>query len=60
MAWKPWFERAAEIESAQEREEFIRGALYGQPTNNGLRTAGSVLTGLLIGYGIKKAAQKFR
>lgn len=60
MAWKPWYERAAEIENAQERTEFIRGALYGSNERPGMKAAQSVLVGFLIGYGIKKAAQRFR
>jgi hypothetical protein len=60
MAWKPWYERAAEIENAQEREEFIRGALYGQRSGTAAQTAKSVLTGFLIGYGVTQAVKKFR
>ena len=25
MAWKPWYEQAAELSSAKDREEFIKG-----------------------------------
>lgn len=60
MAWKPWYERAMEISSAEERTEFIRGALYGSNERPGLKAAQSVLVGFLIGYGIQKAAKRFR
>jgi hypothetical protein len=54
MAWKPWYERLAEIESAQEREEFLRGVLGPSQTKSTAQKAGAVLGGLLLGWGIHK------
>ena len=58
MAWKPWYERAAEIDNAQEREEFIRGALYGRTKGSGMKVAESVLIGALVGWGVSSIAKK--
>lgn len=58
MAWKPWYERAAEIENAQEREEFIKGALYGRATNP-TRLATSAISGFLVGWGVSTALKKY-
>ena len=61
MAYKPWYERSAEIENAQEREEFIRGALSGGiGRGGGGRAAQAALTGFLIGWGIRTVAKKIK
>lgn len=58
MAWKPWYERMAEIDSAEEREEFIRGVFGPAQSTSTAAKAGAVLGGLLVGWGIGKAVQK--
>lgn len=61
MAYKAWYERAAEIENAQEREEFIQGALSGGiGRGSGARAAQAALTGLLIGWGLRAAVKKLK
>ncbi len=56
MAWKPWYERMAEIESAQEREEFMRGVfnMGGRSTKS---NTGPALLGLLAGFGLGYTAR---
>ena len=50
---KPWYERAAEIHDASEREQFIRGVFGFRPKEK------QILTGLIAGYiGGKVAAKK--
>lgn len=51
MAWKPWYERVVEIDSAHEREEFLRGVVGYSKANKG-KVAGLALSGLLIGWGL--------
>lgn len=53
MAWKPWYERAAELNGKEETEEFMRGVFgytpkYKQP----------IITGLIAGYIGGKVAAK--
>lgn len=60
MAWKPWWDQLAEIHSANEREEFIRG-VAGFPGPRPGKVAGLALSGLLIGWGLaglKKETKK--
>lgn len=53
MAYKPWYERIVEIDSAEEREEFLRGVfgggLHKQKSNVGPALA-SLLAGFAIGF----------
>ena len=58
MAWKPWYERMAEIDSAQEREEFMRGVFGPQNTTSGPATAAATITAFLAGWGVGSAAAK--
>lgn len=65
MAWKPWYERMVEIDSAQERDEFVRGVFsVGGGLNGGPKkqsAAGLALTALMagvIGYQIAKPRKK--
>lgn len=51
MAWKPWYERMAEIDSAEERADFIRG-VFGPPPLSGKQAAGMALSALLVGWGV--------
>lgn len=51
MAWKPWYERMVEIDSAQEREEFVRGVFNAPKPMTGKQAAGMALTALMVGWG---------
>lgn len=53
MAWKPWYERAAEMNTS-ERDEFLRGVFN---LNTG-RTQHPFAKGLITGYLISKALMK--
>ena len=62
MAWMPWYERMAEMDSAEEREEYLRG-VFGPPPLQGKQVAGMALTALMTGWGIsqvKKGVAKKR
>ena len=62
MAWMPWYERMAEMDSAQEREEYLRG-VFGPPPLKGRQVAGIALTAVMAGWGagqIKKGVAKKR
>jgi hypothetical protein len=50
MAWRPYFERLVEIDSAEERANFMRG-VTGFPAPNFKTTAAFAVAGLLIGWG---------
>jgi len=53
MAYKPWYERVAEINDQHEREQFIRGVFGFRPKEK------PIITGLIAGYvGGKVAAKK--
>lgn len=55
MAFTPWYIRAAEIQSAEERTEFIKG-VFGMPTQGSPATrAAAGIAGLVLGYGIGSA-----
>ena len=57
MAWMPWYERMAEMDSAAEREEYLKG-VFGPAPMRGSQVAGMALTALLANWGvsnIKKA-----
>lgn len=51
MAWRPWYERMAEIDSAEERADFIRG-VFGPPPMKASRAAGMALSALMVGWGV--------
>lgn len=51
MAWKPWYERMADLDSAEERDEFIRGVFGGPKPIGGKQVAGMALTALMVGWG---------
>jgi hypothetical protein len=53
MAWKPWYERAAELDSREDVEEFMKGVYVSQPKRNS-----AVFTGLIAGYVGGKVAAK--
>lgn len=53
MAWRPWYEEMAEMNSAKEREDFVRG-VFGPPPLTGKKVAGMALTALLIGWGVNQ------
>lgn len=52
MAWKPWYERMADMDSAEEREEFLKG-VFGPAPMKGSQVANMALTTLLVGYGVR-------
>ena len=58
MAWMPWYERMVEMDTAEEREEFIKG-VFGGPQHakgpNALQTAGMVTAAAMIGWGLNRA-----
>lgn len=57
MAWKPWYERMAEIDSAQEREEFMRG-VFGMNTTSKRDFVGPALISLMAGFGLGLATRR--
>ena len=52
MAWKPWYVQAAEINSAEERTEFIRGVFGPAKTTSGAGTAAVTIASFLAGWNI--------
>jgi len=56
MAWRPWYEEMAEMNSAKEREDFARG-VFGPPQLSGKQAAGMALTALLIGWGMSQVGK---
>jgi hypothetical protein len=52
MAWKPWYERAAEM-NGKEVEEFMRGVFGWKPKDKR-----PIITGLVAGYVGGKVAAK--
>lgn len=59
MAWKPWYERMADFDSAQEREQFLEG-VFGPPPLKNSQIAGMALTALLAGWGTSKIIKGLR
>ena len=55
MAWKPWYERVAEMDSAREQEQFIKG-VFGDPNPaSGKKLAGMAAMTLIVGaWALKK------
>ena len=53
MAWKPWYERLAEMNGKEEAEEFMRGVFGFRPKNTQ-----PIVTGLIAGYVGGKVAAK--
>jgi hypothetical protein len=53
MAHVPWYKKAAEIHSAHEREEFIRGVFGFRP-----KERQPIVTALIAGYVGGKVAAK--
>ncbi|NBT46533.1 MAG: hypothetical protein EBT07_01765 [Actinobacteria bacterium] len=54
MAWRPWWEEIQEIQSATERQEFVRG-IFGSKRKD----QGPIIAGLVGGYlGAKVATTK--
>lgn len=61
MAWKPWYERMVEMDSAEERSEFVRGVFGAPKPMTGRQAAGMALSALMagvIGYQIAKPRKK--
>lgn len=57
MAWKPWYERATEMDSEEERVEFIKGVFGPRKTTSGPGAAATFITSFLAGWGIASAAK---
>lgn len=57
MAYVPWYERIVEIESAAEREEFLRGVFSGGLTKQ-KSNLGPALVSLLAGFAIGSMGRK--
>ena len=53
MAWKPWYERAAELQGKTETEEFMRGVFGWRPKDKR-----PIIAGLIAGYVGGKVAAK--
>ena len=53
MGYKPWYERAAELNGKDEVEEFMRGAFGYRPKDKQ-----PIITGLIAGYVGGKVAGK--
>jgi hypothetical protein len=51
MVWKPWYERMADYDSAEEREEYLKG-VFGPPPLKGTQVAGMALTALMANWGV--------
>jgi hypothetical protein len=58
MAYKPWYVRAAEIDSADERDEFIRG-VFG-PAKSSPAAAALTLASFVAGWGLGSSIAKKR
>lgn len=58
MAWKPWYVQAAEINSAEERTEFIRGVFGPAKSTSGVGTAAVTIASFMAGWGIGSAIAK--
>lgn len=56
MAWKPWYQRMAEIESATEREEFAKGLFGFRPKER--RPIVAALVAGYVGGSIASKAKK--
>lgn len=60
MAWKPWYERMVEMDTADEREAFVRGVFGGpKPPSAGV-VAGSALTALMVGWGVNRIVKSVK
>lgn len=58
MAWKPWYERMVDMDSAEEREEFLRGVFGGPKPLTSKQTTGIALSALMagvVGYTVGKS-----
>jgi len=53
MAYKPWYERAAELSGKDENEEFMRGMFGWRPKHTQ-----PIIAGLIAGYVGGKVASK--
>lgn len=57
MAWKPWYERMADMDTAEERDEFLRG-VFGPPPMTAKRAAGMAMTALLAGWSVRQFTKR--
>ena len=53
MAWKPWYERMAEMDSQAERNAFLQGIFGPQPLTE-RKLAGMALTAAIAGWAVHK------
>jgi hypothetical protein len=59
MAWKPWAERVAEMDSLEERNAFLRG-IFGPPPLTERKLAGMALTAALAGWAVSRNLKRSR
>ena len=57
--WKPWYEKMAEIDSAQEREDYLRGVFAPAPMQPS-QVAGMAVTAGLANWGVANLLAAFR
>ena len=57
MAYKPWYERVAEINSQHEREEFIRGVFGFRPREK-THIVAAIIAGVIGGKIAAKGKKK--
>lgn len=60
MAWKPWYVRMAEMDSAEERREFAKGVFNSNSRPAPDRNKLSPLVAMMAGFGVGYAATKGR
>ena len=56
MAYKPWYERVGEMDSIEEKQNFLKGVYSGYGQENHSRLP--IIAGLIAGYIGGRAARK--
>lgn len=59
MAWKPWYERMVEMDTAEEREQFLKG-VFNAPQPSARTAAGNALTALMATWGVAKVVKSIK
>ena len=59
MTWQPWWERMAEIDSAAEREAYLKGVFAPAPMTPS-QVAGMAVTAGLANWGVSNLIAYFR
>lgn len=57
--WKPWYEKSAEFDTAQERDDYIRG-VFGPPPMDPAKFAVGAASGYMLGWGLKNLWKAIR